>query len=114
MYTTSCTNTHHNTTNFEVSGMVLKIKSWISQEQNMNFAWNRKILKFYLKDYTFKRGMNFKIMHPPKNQFFIHLDTAFESRQKTGNTEYRKPYYDVKRVHRFPKNARTFQKFMLG
>ena len=51
MYSTLCANTHHEETFSKVDG---NIKNWISQEQTMTISWNKKMLKLYLKDYSFR------------------------------------------------------------
>ena len=54
MYSTSCVNTHHDATTFEVAGMVWNRKNWMSQKQNKIFWWNKEIL-ILQKNYMFRR-----------------------------------------------------------
>lgn len=50
-----CGNTYHSVKNFETDRMVENhIKNSVSQEQNMTFSLNKKILKLYFKDYIFR------------------------------------------------------------
>ena len=44
MHPVSCTNTHHDTTDFVNHGMVENTKTFISGERNMTFLRNKKIL----------------------------------------------------------------------
>ena len=43
MHSVSCTNTHYEITDLVNHGMVKNTKTWISQEQNLTFWWNKKI-----------------------------------------------------------------------
>lgn len=50
-----CGNTYHSVKNFETDRMVENhIKNSVSQEQNMTFSLNKKILKLYFKDCIFR------------------------------------------------------------
>ena len=44
MHLVSCTNTHHDVTDFVDHGMVENTKTWISREQKITFPRNKKIL----------------------------------------------------------------------
>ena len=44
----------HDVTTFEEDGSAENIKKLISQKRNMNFGWNKKILKPCHKDYIFR------------------------------------------------------------
>ena len=44
MHSVSCTNTHYDIKDLVNHGMVKNTKTWISQEQNLTFWWNKKIL----------------------------------------------------------------------
>ena len=44
-----CTNTHHDVTDLINHGMVKNNKTWISQEQNITFLWNKKIRNLCLR-----------------------------------------------------------------
>ena len=48
MHPLSCTNTHHDVTDFVNDGMVKNTKPWISWEWNMAFLRNKKNLNLYL------------------------------------------------------------------
>ena len=39
---------------FEADGIVWDTKRCISQEQNVTFPWNKKIVKLHRKDYIFR------------------------------------------------------------
>ena len=50
-----CGNTYHSVKIFETDRMIENhIKNSVSQEQNMTFLLNKKILKLYIKDYIFR------------------------------------------------------------
>ena len=53
-------NTRHDVTNSEVDGMVWNTEYWISQERNIIFLWNKKIIKFL--NFTSKTYI-FRIRH---------------------------------------------------
>ena len=64
MQPVSCTNTHHDVTNF-INGMVKNTKTWISWERNITFLWNKKILKLCLILWSycfvvFQRSVNYE------------------------------------------------------
>ena len=66
MHLVSCTNTHHDITDFVDLGMVKNIKTWISWEQNITFLRNKKNLNQYLRwhilrSYCFVAGVTFNI-----------------------------------------------------
>ena len=44
MHLVSCTNTHHDVTDFVDLGMVKNTKTWITWEQKITFPRNKKIL----------------------------------------------------------------------
>ena len=48
MHPVSCTNTHHDVTDFVNHGMVKNTKIWISWEHNVTFLRNQTILNMYL------------------------------------------------------------------
>ena len=52
MHLVSCTNTHHDVTDFVDLGMVKNTKTWISWERKITFPWNKKILTC-ASDHTF-------------------------------------------------------------
>ena len=49
MHPVSCTNTHHDVTDLVNHGMVKNTKTLISQERNIAFLWNKKILDLCLR-----------------------------------------------------------------
>ena len=49
MHPVSCTNTHRDVTDLVNHVMVNDTKTWISQEQNITFLWNKKILNLCLR-----------------------------------------------------------------
>ena len=64
-----CTNTHHDVTDMLNHGMVENIKTWISWERNITFAWNKKILNLcvrwhILRSYRFVAEVTFKELLP--------------------------------------------------
>ena len=44
MHLVSCTNTHHDVTDFVDLGMVKNTKTWISWKQKITFPQNKKVL----------------------------------------------------------------------
>ena len=64
MHPVSCTNAHHDTTDFINHGW-LKIQTWIFWERNINFLQNKKILNLclrwhILRSYRFLAEVTFK------------------------------------------------------
>ena len=49
MHLVSCTNTHHDVTDFVDLGIVKNTKTWISSERNITFLRNKKILNLRLR-----------------------------------------------------------------
>ena len=49
MHPVSCTNTHHDITDLVNYGIVKNTKTWISQERNITFLWNIKVLHLCLR-----------------------------------------------------------------
>ena len=71
MYPVSCANTHHYVTYLVNQWMVKNTKTWISQERNITFPWNKKILNLclrwhILRCYQFTAEVTFKELEPLK------------------------------------------------
>ena len=49
MHLVSCTNTHHDVTDFVDLGMVKNTKTWISWERKITFLQNKKVLNLCLR-----------------------------------------------------------------
>ena len=70
MHLVSCTNTHHDVTDFVDLGIAKNTKTWISWERNITFLGNKKFLTYtsddtfwevicFLAEVTFKKGKVF-------------------------------------------------------
>ena len=66
MYAVFCTNTHNDDTDLVYHRMVKNTKTWTSQEWNITFLWNKKILNLHLRwqilrSYCFVVEITFKL-----------------------------------------------------
>ena len=66
MYAVFCTNTHNDDTDLVYHRMVKNTKTWTSQEWNITFLWNKKILNLrlrwqILRSYCFVVEITFKL-----------------------------------------------------
>ena len=54
IYPTLWPNSHHDTTTCEFNVIFQNMNHWISQEWNVTYSWNKKILKLCLEHYIFR------------------------------------------------------------